>query len=245
MFQGYGTPLSGPFPQSLDTATDTYEQRKILAASILDKAGWKLNESTGIREKVTSTTTGTGKTQNTSTSKQVLSFSLSTANTPELEASAELIKEQLAALGIDVTIKIFEIGTLNEDGIRGRDFETLLFGQVLKHDTDIFAFWHSSQKLSPGLNITGYTNKQVDTLLESAVKETDYEKRAALYQKISDQLAKDAPVIFLYTPDAIALMNKRVYNPVMPPITSPHDRFALIYQWYLHTDHVWNIFTQK
>jgi peptide/nickel transport system substrate-binding protein len=139
-------------------------------------------------------------------------------------------------------LKVFEIGTLNENSIRGRDFEVLLFGQVIKHDTDIFAFWHSSQKASPGLNITGYTNKQVDELLESAIKETDYDKRFHLYQKISDQLAKDGPVVFLYTPDAITIMSTRVYNPVMPPITTASDRFSLIYKWYLHTDRVWNIF---
>lgn len=232
VFQGYGTPLVGPLPESLDTGASDFENRQILAKSILDKAGWKINEATGIREKIT----GTPAT------KQSLSFSLSTANTPDLEASAYLLKEQFQDLGIDVTVKVYEIGTLNENSIRGRDFEALLFGQVIKHDTDVFAFWHSSQRASPGLNITGYSNKQVDTLLESALKETDYEKRFALYQKINDQLAKDAPVIFLYSPDAIALMSKRVYNPVMPPITTASDRFSLIYKWYLYTDRVWNIF---
>lgn len=242
IFDGYGTPLSGPLPESLDATTSDFATKQALAKSLLDKAGWKVNPTTGIREKTTSTTSGTGKKQTTQTSKQTLSFTLSTANTNDLEASAQLVAEQYKEIGVEVTVKVFEIGTLNENSIRGRDFEALLFGQVIKHDTDIFAFWHSSQKTAPGLNITGYVNKQVDSLLESAIKETDHEKRFALYQKISDQLAKDAPVVFLYTPDAIAIMNRRVRNPVMPAITTPSDRFSLIYQWYLYTDHVWNIF---
>lgn len=242
IFNGYGTPLSGPLPESLDATSDDFAAKQTLAKSLLDKAGWKVNPATGIREKVTSTTTGTGKKQTTQTSKQTLSFVLATANTNDLEESAQLLAEQYKEIGVDVTVKVFEIGTLNENSIRGRDFEALLFGQVIKHDTDIFAFWHSSQKAAPGLNITGYTNKQVDTLLESAIKETDHDKRFAIYQKISDQLAKDAPVIFLYTPDAIAVMSSRVRNTVMPPITTPSDRFSLIYQWYLYTDRVWNIF---
>lgn len=242
IFNGYGTPLSGPLPESLDGTVSDFATKQTLAKNLLDKAGWKINPSTGIREKITSTTTGTGKKQTTQTSKQTLSFVLATANTNDLEESAQLLAEQYKEIGVEVTVKVFEIGTLNENSIRGRDFEALLFGQVIKHDTDIFAFWHSSQKAAPGLNITGYTNKQVDTLLESAIKETDHDKRFAIYQKISDQLSKDAPVIFLYTPDAIAIMSSRVHNTVMPPITTPSDRFSLIYQWYLYTDHVWNIF---
>jgi peptide/nickel transport system substrate-binding protein len=242
IFDGYGTPLSGPLPESLDSTASDFAAKQTLAKSLLDKAGWKINPTTGIREKTTSTTTGTGKKQTTQTSKQTLSFTLSTANTNDLEASAQLLAEQYKQIGVEVIVKVFEIGTLNENSIRGRDFEALLFGQVIKHDTDIFAFWHSSQKATPGLNITGYTNKQVDTLLESAIKETDHDKRFALYKKISDQLAADAPVVFLYTPDAIAIMSGRVRNPVMPPIATPSDRFSLIYQWYLYTDHVWNIF---
>lgn len=244
VFQGYGTPLAGPLPQTTSSDADDHQTKLTLAESILDKAGWKINESTGIREKTTSSSTGTGKNKSTTSSKQILSFTLATANTPELEASANLIKQQLSIIGVEVVVKVFEIGTLNENSIRGRDFEALLFGQVIKHDTDVFAFWHSSQKTTPGLNITGYTNKQVDALLESALKETDYKKRFATYQKVSDQLAKDAPVIFLYTPDAIALMSNRVHNPVMPPITTASDRFSLIYKWYIHTDYVWNIFTK-
>lgn len=242
VFNGYGTGLSGPLPESLDETTGDFAEKQALAKSILDKAGWKPNTVTGIREKVTSTTSGTGKKKSTQTSKKTLAFTLSTANTPDLEESAQLIAEQYREIGVDVTVKVFEIGTLNENSIRGRDFEALLFGQVIKHDTDVFAFWHSSQRASPGLNITGYTNKQVDALLESAIKEPDRAKRFALYKRISDQLAKDAPVVFLYTPDAIAVMNTRVYNPVMPPIVATSDRFSLIYQWYLYTDRVWNIF---
>lgn len=243
IFKGYGTALDGPLPRSVDTLPGDATSRQQLAKAMLDRAGWKINPETGIREKSTSSTTGTGKTKKTvQTSKQILEFTLSTANTPDLQESAQLIADQYRQLGIEVTIKVFEIGTLNENIIRGRDFEALLFGQVIKHDTDIFAFWHSTQKITPGLNITGYTNKQVDSLLESVIKESDPNKRDKIYEQITTQLTKDAPVIFLYTPDTIELVSKRIKNPVVPPITTPSDRFSLIYQWYIDTDRVWNTF---
>ena len=39
----------------------------------------------------------------------------------------------------------------------------LLFGQVLGIIPDPFPFWHSSQKIYPGLNLSGYSNKKVDS----------------------------------------------------------------------------------
>ncbi len=245
IFQGYGTAINGPLPESLDTTKEDFSEKQTLAKNLLDKAGWKVNPTTGIREKLTNTTSGTGKKKTVQTNKRTLAFTLSTANTPDLEKSAQEIAAQYRAIGADVSVKIFEIGTLNEHSIRGRDFEALLFGQIIKHDTDIFAFWHSSQRSAPGLNITGYINKNVDVLLESAIKESDHSKRNTLYKKISDQLAKDAPVIFIYRPNAITFISTQVHNPVIPPVVSPSDRFSLIYQWYLYTDRVWNIFLNQ
>lgn len=230
VFKGYATPLDGPLPQSVDTTTTDFPTQQKLANQLLDKAGWKLNPTTNIREKTV------GKT------KEQLSFSLSTANTPELESTAQLIADQYAAIGVHIDVKIFEIGNLNENIIRGRDFESLLFGEVIKHDTDIFAFWHSSQKVDPGLNITGYTNKTVDALLEQALKEPAWDQRFNLYQKITLQLKKDAPVVFLYTPDFIYLINQRVHHATIPPILGSESRFSLVYQWYIRTDRVWNFF---
>ncbi len=228
VFNDYANPLHGPLPQSIDTSPADYETQKTLAIKTLDAAGWKLNSATGLREKTI------GK------EKLVLTFSLSTANTPELESSARLIADMYATIGVHVDIKVFEIGTLNEHVIRGRDFQALLFGQIIRHDTDIYAFWHSSQKTDPGLNITGYTNKHVDSLLEQAIKETNLEKRAGLYTSITQELAKDAPVAFLYAPDFIYLVNNRIHHVVVPPITDTDDRFALVYRWYVLTDRVWS-----
>ena len=239
IFNGFAQPLAGPLPTSLDTTKSSLEERQLLAGKILDNAGWKMNEATGIREKTI--ISGNGKTKVTTP----LSFSLSTVNTKELERSADIIAESLQPLGIDVHIKVFELGILNEQVIRSRDFEALLFGQVIKHDTDIFAFWHSSQKSDPGLNITGYANKTVDTLLESSIKEFSYSKRASMYDSIATQLGKDAPVVFLYTPELIYLINNSIHHVILPPIGSQENRLALISKWYAHTDHVWNLFVKN
>ena len=60
-----------------------------------------------------------------------------------------------------------------------------------------------------------------------------------------EEMAFYAPVVFLYTPDYIQIVNRRVENVVVPPITNPSDRFSLIYQWYIETDRVWNLFLNR
>ena len=235
VFNGYAQAINGPLPTSIDTPAD-FSTKQALAEKILDADGWKLNPTTGLREK----TIASGKTK-TNTS---LSFSLSTGNTPELEQAAQLIANQYQAIGVHVDVKIFETGTLNGQVIRTRDFQGLLFGELLTHDTDVYAFWHSSQKADPGLNITGYTDKIVDGILEQAIVQTDPAKRADLYQTLTEDLAKDAPVVFLYTPDFLYLTDNHVHNVTIPPMSVTSDRFSLVYQWYLQTDRVWKMFTQ-
>ena len=230
---GYGHALSGPLPSLVDPSTTDAETKRALAVKMLDADGWKLNAQTGIRQKTV------GK------AVQTLSFSISTANTPELSESANLIADQLATIGVHADVKVFELGTLNQGVIRGRDFEALLFGEIVRHDTDIYAFWNSSQRSDPGLNITGYANKRVDALLASAVAEADPSKRMAIYDQISAQLASSAPVAFLYAPDFIYLVDSSVHNADIPAIADPSDRFAQVNQWYVQTDRVWNAFLKK
>src|SRR6185369_17927164 len=110
-----------------------------------------------------------------------LQFSISTGNAPELAKTAELIKDDLAAVGIKVDIKTFETGNLNQNVIRPRKYDALLFGEIINNESDLFAFWHSSQRKDPGLNVAMYTNAKVDKILEDAFVTADEETRVKKY----------------------------------------------------------------
>ncbi len=47
-----------------------------------------------------------------------------------------------------VDIKTYEIGNLSQAVISPRKYDVLLFGQIINHESDLFAFWHSSQEIS-------------------------------------------------------------------------------------------------
>lgn len=242
ILQGYGVAINDPIPpnmidyQKLNKEDNTSHEEKIKKAqSILDKDGWKKDEN--------------GFLQKTITEKKkkkitYLEFSISTGNAPELAKSAELIKTDLESIGMKITIKTFEVGNLNQGVIRPRKYDALLFGQIINHESDLFAFWHSSQRKDPGLNVAMYTNAKVDKILEDAFTTIDEKLRIKKYAQFEDEIKKDMPAVFLYSPNFIYVVSDNLNGFSMNHITTPADRFLNSYQWYVKTDNVWKIFSK-
>jgi len=241
VLDGYATKLTGPIPPGFlgsnlnDTASESDDfdnARLALATSTLEKNGWKKNTS-GIYEK---------KSKKES---QLLSFSIATANTPELKATADILKNQWQKIGAEVDIKIFEPGDLNQNVIRPRKYDALLFGEVVGRDLDLFAFWHSSQRIDPGLNIALYASIKADKLLSDGRKLSDRAIQIDKYRQFEDLVADDLPAIFLYSPDFIYVIPKSLQGLTLGTINTPAERFADIQDWYLSTERVWKIFAPK
>ena len=47
-----------------------------------------------------------------------------------------------------------------------RNIPVLLFGQIIGDTSDLFSFWHSSERFFPGSNLALYESKEVDNLIE-------------------------------------------------------------------------------
>lgn len=233
---GFGEPLDGPIPPhvipGISTPSSGTGGTVADAQAILEKAGWKKNQN-GIYEKKSKTST----TQ--------LTFSIATGDTPELKRTAELVKEDLGAIGMDVELKVFEIGVLNQNVIRPRKYDALLFGQIVTNESDLYAFWHSSQRADPGLNIALYANAIADATLEKANGTLDDATRRGLYESFQTQVMKDSRAIFLYAPDFTYVSTITLPNITLANIISPSDRFLESYKEYLVTDHVWKIFAPQ
>jgi peptide/nickel transport system substrate-binding protein len=235
VFYGFGTVASGPFP-ALETvsATNTASStRRDEAIALLEKAGWKINPDTGVREKTTKGVT------------QKIFLSLSTSNVPELVQTARIVEEAWKSIGVGVDVRIFETSDLNQNVIRPRKYDALLFGTVTGRNPDLYAFWHSSQRNDPGLNIALYTNSKADSILENIRTEKDKDKRIALYESFNQEIKKDLPALFLYSPQFIYSIPDSIKNIKLEAITTPSDRFSNIYQWYIETDNVWTFFSQE
>lgn len=236
VLKGYGMSINSPIPQGslgAESFSDVHnnlnqEERINAAKQILEKNGWKMNG--GIYEK------------NINNKTVKLAFSISTSNSGGFDKAAEIIKDTWGKAGIKTDLKIFEIGDLNQTVIKKRNYEVLFFGEVLGRDPDPFAFWHSSQRNDPGLNIALYANNSVDKILEEARVETSYEKRIEKYKMFQDKIKEDKAAIFLYSPYFVYLMPDFVKGFENKNISSPQERFARVYKWYIYEAGVLPIF---
>jgi peptide/nickel transport system substrate-binding protein len=236
VLNGFGSPINHPIPKTIAEfqtlekidIEKPFKERQQEAEKKLDSLGWKKGDD-GFRSK--------GGSE--------LSFSISTGNAFELQQAAEIIREYFNLIGVRAELKVFEIGNLNQNIIRTRNYEVLFFGQIISKEADLYAFWHSSQKDDPGLNIAMYTNKKVDEILEKLLKETPTPERFKLYANLKKEMSNSKPAIFVYSPDFIYITPKNVKNISYKTITQASDRFNSIHTWYIQTDTIWNVFLPK
>jgi len=209
---GYYDKIKSP-DFSLDSAKNT------LAA-----AGWSDTDNDGILE--------IGK------NNEKLEITLTTIDWPELSQIAGIIKDQWTKLGVKVNLDIKETAKIQNDTIKPRQYQALLFGEVLGIEPDLFHFWHSSQKKDSGLNLALYDNPEADKLLSSALEDLDYNSRAQKNQKIASLIINDMPAVFLFTPDYLVVVKKNIFGVEFAGLNAPSSRFAQINQWYLKTQRV-------
>lgn len=231
VLDGYGAIANGPIPESSGLAPQPVmaSGNTEAAKTVLEKNGWVLGDDGVYTKTVKKETTR-------------LSFEIDTNDIPELTAALDRIVKDLAEAGIEVTPKVYETGSLNQDIIRPRKFQALLFGQVVTNQSDLFAFWHSSQRTDPGLNITGYANPSVDALLEKGLETLNPEKESAVYTSLTSTITSDIPAVFIYSPAYIYAVRESITGISLGHINKPEDRFNTETSWYLDTDNVWKIF---
>ena len=235
---GYGTALSGPVPpgvvvQSAAKPAAAAEDRALAAREHLLSDGWETSEDGTLFK-----TTGSDEDEKT----LQLSFTISTGNVAELRAAAEFVKEAWERMGAKIEIQVFDQGDLSQNVIRPRKYEALLFGEVVGRELDLFAFWDSSQRNDPGLNIALYANATADRLLKALRETSDEEVRASLYAEFEAELRKDIPAVFLYAPDFVYSIPNDIKGFELGFIETSSDRFLSVREWHREVDYVWPVF---
>ena len=236
---GYGTELNYPLPPgvlgSINNNNDTNKDFSIeKAKEILKNNGWTFNDGEKVWEKKIKKET------------MKLEFSLATSDAPDLKNAAEIIKKNWTESGAKVNLSVFELGDLNQNIIRPRKYDALLFGEIVGRDPDPFVFWHSSQRNDPGLNIALYTNPKVDKILEEARRTTDEAERIKKYEDFQKELVDETPAIFLFSPDFLYLVSSKIRGlENVHEISTAPERFSQIYNWYIKTEKVWKIFAKR
>lgn len=225
IFDNQALTINGPVPSFIggyapeqNAATSTNWEA---ISQALEKAGWKLNEE-NIREKTISR------------NKIRLEFNISVPQVDFLIKTVELIKNDWGKIGVKLNPIIMTVSDIN-DAIKTRNYSLIIFGNTLRGNADAFSFWHSSERFYPGLNLSIYSDKTADGLLETIRQESDEETRNTKLAKLQNIIRGDYPAVFLFSPNYLYATPRQLGGFKSRLLVTPSDRFNDINEWYLKT----------
>lgn len=138
---------------------------------------------------------------------------LATIDTGYFPQLAEQWKTQLEKLGFKVDMSIYSPGQeFIANVIRQRNYDILIYEVELGADLDLFAYYHSSQATTTGLNLSNYANALVDDLILSSRSTMSATGRAAKYETFLRRWVTDVPAIGIYQVSLVYFFNKNVQS---------------------------------
>ena len=128
-------------------------------------------------------------------------------NRPQDVQVGEVIQSMAAEAGFAVQVNAMEFGTALSTVQRG-DYVMTLGGWsgLLDTDSNAWSFLHTGG----ALNRAGYSNASVDQLLDRARITDALSERRAAYEGVWQQVSKDLPIIYLWTPRNIIGLSHRI-----------------------------------
>ncbi|HVM00532.1 MAG TPA: ABC transporter substrate-binding protein [Egibacteraceae bacterium] len=119
---------------------------------------------------------------------------------PTFARYGELLRTQLAEVGIDLELRPLEPPVFAPTVFGDRDFDTNVISYCNGNDPEIGVRRqiHSEQIGSvPFSNAAAYANPRVDELLDEAQRTIDLDERGELYQELQEILAEELPYVWI------------------------------------------------
>ena len=142
--------------------------------------------------------------------------------------TAEVMKEQLAAAGVRVTLKQVEWGGQLKNFVRTEYDGMSMIPLVWQPDPDAHAYdiFHSGSNI----NLGKFKDEKIDQLLERGRTTVDRDKRVAIYQDLQRHMADQAYLVFPYASGAIEVLRDTVKGYVSIPGAQPGSRSRLFFK---------------
>lgn len=155
-----------------------------------------------------------------------LEFEIATNSNNQIRVfSAEIIQRQLSLVGVKVSLRVMEWQAFLSRVVQARNFETVLLAWSVPLMPDPFTIWHSDSTKRGGFNFVGYKNSTVDKIIEEAETKVDRDEVVKLFRKFHQIIVDDNPYLFLYSPNAISAISRKI-TPIEPTIMGfTHNRF--------------------
>ena len=223
LFDSRYAPLKTPLlPSQLGYDARFNQTTNIQEASrLLDEAGW-VKQPNGIRAK-----DGTS-----------LELNMITVNSAQYSAMAGSLQKQWAAIGVKVNSQLLILEQLQQNGLSAHSYDILLYGISIGYDPDVYAYWHSSQARSGGLNFSEWKSSRADSSLEVARTRLEDVLRKARYETFLDEWQKSSPAVALYIPRVIYAYHQNAQGIMPVPSNNASDRLTNVEDWTVITHQV-------
>ncbi len=217
-FNGQGTIISGPFAPgswayNLDVQPLPFDPEK--ARALLQEAGFSRGPD-GFMQK-------DGKP---------LALSLKVPIEKESEAVKRVVlafKNYLKNIGVDIKVEFKEWQAWKEDVFLEHDFDIIFAIWVFDDSADISSLFHSGEIGAWKNNFGGYSNPEVDGLINESKLTLDHEKRRTINRKLHTILAEENPYTFLWTLTNYAAYHKKVRRVAI----HPYKFFSYADDWFI------------
>lgn len=141
---------------------------------------------------------------------------------------AEIISQQLAEIGINAEIEVWEWSALSAswNGITADEFDQPIFimgaGPSMRDaDGGLRGLYTTSETGLNDRNYGFYSNAEVDALIEQGMQETDQQKRVEIYKEAMEILYREDPVAFwLFNMYGLAITSSKVEGVTLSPIST-------------------------
>ena len=141
---------------------------------------------------------------------------------------AEIISQQLAEIGINAEIEVWEWSALSAswNGITADEFDQPIFimgaGPSMRDaDGGLRGLYTTSETGLNDRNYGFYSNAEVDALIEQGMQETDQQKRVEIYKEAMEILYREDPVAFwLFDMYGLAITSSKVEGVTLSPIST-------------------------
>ena len=119
---------------------------------------------------------------------------------PETVTAAQVISAQLAEIGISVSITTLDFSTWL-DGQANGTFDMLMMGWLGNIDPD--DFYYAQHHSTGWANAQGYSNPEVDALLDAGRTSADYDARKQYYLDAAKLIVDEVSYLYVYNPDVV------------------------------------------
>ena len=201
LWRGFARPANSILPTqswAYDGNVPTYPHDPAAARRLLEEAGYRPGPD-GVRFHLT----------------------MKTSTEESTRMLAAILQQQLRDVGIALDLRSYEFATFFADVVKGafQIYSVRWIGG--NNDPDIFEYVFDSKRVPPrGANRGFYSSPLADQLIAEGSRESDPEKRKAIYARLQQLLNQDLPYIHLWYLDNVVIHSRRVSHVEIDPAAS-------------------------